>query len=181
MAGNKRQRITQRHHRRRTRARREPQRTSFSELAKRQHDIGRSAKRAVQIRSDRDHRNADPLEQRYQTDNLFGCAAVGKHESNIAARDATEVTVQRLGRMQEVASATGRTECGGNFLSDQAGLAHAQHDHISLAVDNPLHRVDKVCIKAIGEVGQCVGFVVHDLTPHSQLVRFLTYSLPSGS
>ena len=91
-------------------------------------EITRSAERATEesgapvIATERIFRAAREVEQ---ADDLRGLSRVGQGEHQVSFDEHPEVSVSGFGRVEEIGGSAGRSEGGGDLLSDEAGLADA--------------------------------------------------------
>ena len=134
-----RERIAERHLRRRAGGRREVQGAGFLIDRAADDDVGVLGERGLGPPGHRDDRDADALQRRQDHRELVDLARVGDREHDVTGRDHAEVAMTRLGRVNEHRRRAGRRERRRDLAADMAALAHAHHDHPAAALE---HRLD---------------------------------------
>ena len=108
------------------------------------------------VAGDRNQRKLQALDGGQQLQNLFGFAARGKRDHDVASGQHSQIPVQGLDRMHEKRRRSCGAESGRNLSSDDAALAHAGYDDSSDAAVKQFDRSTKClrhCIpNAVGEV-----------------------------
>src|SRR6266487_4218525 len=101
---------------------------------------------------------AGPPNRFEQAEQLVGLAAVRQRNHHIVAPNRAEVSVHRLGGMQEERRCAGAGERRGDLLADDPRLAHSGEDHTPLAVKEQLHRAVESRVESINEREDGRGF-----------------------
>jgi hypothetical protein len=94
---------------------------------------------------------AEALEQRDETENLLGLAAVAEQNCKIALGAQTEVTVERLGGIEKTGGDARAVEGGGDLLGDVGGFSDSAKNEFSAGRDGGFHgpgRRDKTPVQA---------------------------------
>ena len=112
----------------------------------------------------------EALERREQAEKLFGLAAVGEGEDDVAGGEHAEVAVNGLGGVEEVGGRAGGAERGGDLAGDDAALADAGDDDASGAVGRVKQQIDRLgeggehgAVEAEGELVESGGLDAHEL------------------
>ena len=100
----------------------------------------RAARERVRlIPSEGHHPRADPLQRRQEPQDLLRLARVRERQHQVLARDAAEIPVRRLGRVEVVGGRAGGGQRRADLLRHEAGLADPGDHHSSAATQDPLH------------------------------------------
>ena len=91
-------------------------------------DIAGLRERGLHVAAEADERVADALDGGQQAEDLFGLAAGGERDDDVAAGEHAEIAVNGFGGMQEQRGAARGAERGGDLLRDDAALAHPGDD-----------------------------------------------------
>src|SRR5208337_3921650 len=134
------------------------QRTSLFLHADVQRYIAGFRQRRLQISRERDDRDFQPFQRLQQIQDLFRFAAVADGQQGIAARQHTQIAVQRVRRMQKERRRAGARERSGNLAADQPGFSHARHNHASLAGEKHFDRAIERSVESCQYVLNGLGF-----------------------
>lgn len=75
-----------------------------------------------------DERGAEAVKDGEKVKDLGGFSAGGEGQKDVARGDHADVSVDGLGRVEEVGWGSGRAKGGGHFAGDEAGFAYAGED-----------------------------------------------------
>ena len=146
-----RQRVAQRQGRRRAGGGREVQRAGLFLHADIEHHVAVLGQHRLDVAGQADHRHAEPLDRGENLQDLFGLAAVGEGDDEVAARHHAEVAVDPLGGMQEDRRHADARERGGDLAADDPRFPHAGYDHAALAPIEQRYRLLESLIQTVDE------------------------------
>ena len=158
-----RERIAERQRGRRARGRREIHRTRLFGHVTVQRDVGGPAERRLGLAGQGNEPRADPLdgfEQRGPASSRF--AAGRQRDDHIVGLDDAQIPVHRFGRMQEVGRACRCSTTSRRSSGDDAGLAHAGHDHAATAGVEHLDGAFEPLVQLIHQAENRLGFGLED-------------------
>ena len=123
-----RERVAERHLRRRARGRREVERARLLVDRARDDDLGVAAEAALDVAGHRDQRHAEALDRRHDGGDLVALARVGDREDDVAGGHHAEIAVARFAGMDEERRRPRRGQRRRHLAADVAALAHSHHD-----------------------------------------------------
>jgi len=113
---------------------------------------------------------SESLEEREESEELFGFAACGQGDDRVSAGEHAEVSVHGVGRVEIVRGSSGRAERGGDLSSDDAALADSGDDDAVFAGDGVEKQVDGLgegrehgAVEAKGELKEGASLDAHKL------------------
>ena len=109
--------------------------------------------------------------ERQDANDFFGLPAEREHQNDVFGVQAAQVAVNRLARMQKVAARPRRGECRGNFLADQARLAHAADDHAAARRMKQPHRMAKLFAQPVRQGEQRLPLAANHLPGQTKLLK----------
>ena len=164
-----RQRVAQGQHGGGTGAGSESQGTGLLERTQIQRHACGTSQRTLRIARDREPGNGHRRQAGNQPRHFRRLTAHGQRQDQIQMMNPPEIPVHRLTGMHEVSAGAGRGQRGRDLLSNQAGLAHAGHNHVPAACQYQVDRLTERVIQAIGQHRECLGLGADDLTSEPQL------------
>src|SRR5262245_56849280 len=108
--------------------------------------------RRAGISRHRDQLDAEPFDQLQEPDDFLRLAALGDRQDDVPGHHHSDISVHRLRGVQEQRRRTGTAEGGGDLRPDQYRLAHAGHDHASLAGAQGVHGAVERLVQAGHEI-----------------------------
>ena len=91
-------------------------------------DVGWLGERGGEAAAEADERGAEARDDGEEAKELFGFAAVGEGEEDVAAGEDAEVAVEGFGGVEELGGGAGGDEGGGDFAGDEAAFADSGED-----------------------------------------------------
>src|SRR4029453_6122658 len=122
-----------------------------------QDHLALAGERGPRIPREEHDRNAEPLEERQDREDLVRLAGVRERDHDVPAGHHAEIAVHALGGVQEVRWGSGRREGRRDLASDQPGLAHAGDDHATGAAAEQLDRALEALVELRDETQDGVG------------------------
>jgi len=124
----------------------------------------------LHVAAERDERVADSLEGDEEAKDLFGFAAGGERDDYVAGGEAADVAVDGFAGVEKKGGRAGGAEGRGDFLGDNAALAHAGDDDAPAfvaALENEVNGAGEVgghrAFEAAGERFEGGGFNADEL------------------
>jgi hypothetical protein len=109
-------------------------RTCFFGHADIQHRSCGLAERRLRAARHRDQRNAEPLDDRQDRQQLGGLAGIGDRDHDVVVRQHADVAMAGFGRVQEKSRRTRARKRGGDLVADVTRFAHPGYDHATGAI-----------------------------------------------
>ena len=145
-------------------------RAGFAGDADVERDAGGGGEGGGRAAADGDEAGLEALEEGQEGEELFGFAACGEGDDEVAGGEHAEVAVEGFGGMEEVGGGSGGAEGGGDLAGDDAAFADAGEEDAVMCFRGGDEEVDGLgegfcggAIEAIGEIVEGGGFEADDL------------------
>ncbi len=95
--------------------------------------------------------------------------------------DAAKIAMYGFGRVKEMGPRSGGGKRGGEFLTNESGLADADHNHAAGAEVERIDRVAKVHVQSVGHRRECLRLQLNDFASIAELFEGRQRCGQSGS